>query len=56
MTLQEFENKGGCKGCYFYRTIEPGRKECTFEWFNDGSDDWSYGKNCDDMEGNIEEH
>ena len=49
MTLQEFEQQGGCDGCYFYIEVEPGRKECTFHWFDDESDDWDYGKNCDDL-------
>lgn len=53
MTLQEFEQQGGCEGCFFYcHTLdqnEPGKKVCTFHWFDDDSDDWEYGKNCDDI-------
>lgn len=50
MTLQEFENAGKCNGCYFYREIE-GRKECTFRWFEDDSEDWEISKNCDEING-----
>ena len=35
MTLQEFEQNGGCEGCLFYVEVEPGRKECSFHWFDD---------------------
>ena len=49
MTLQEFEQQGRCEGCFFYCEIEQDRKECTFHWFDDDSDDWDYSKNCDDI-------
>lgn len=50
MTLQEFEENGGCVGCMFYGVIDvDGRKGCTFHWFDSDSDDWDYGKNCDDL-------
>lgn len=50
MTLQEYEAQGGCEGCLFYCTIDvDGRKCCTFEWFDDGSDDWNLAKNCDEI-------
>lgn len=49
MTLQEFEKIGGCQGCYFYCEVEPGQKVCTFEWFDSDSEDWDYGKNCDEI-------
>lgn len=45
MTLQEYEAQGGCEGCYFYRTIDvDGRKGCTFDWFDNESEDWECGK------------
>lgn len=50
MTLQEYEAQGGCEGCYFYRTIDvDGRKGCTFDWFDNESEDWECGKNCDEI-------
>nr|WP_308496124.1 hypothetical protein [uncultured Agathobacter sp.] len=50
MTLHEYEEQGGCEGCLFYRTTDiDGRKGCTFEWFDDESDDWDYAKNCDEI-------
>ena len=50
MSLDEFEKLGGCEGCYFYEYVE-GQKVCTFHWYDDESEDWEMGKNCDDMEG-----
>ena len=51
LTLQEYENIGGCEGCYFYATVDiDGRKGCTFEWFDNTSDDWYMAKNCDELE------
>lgn len=45
MTLQEYEAQGGCEGCFFYCTIDvDGRKGCTFDWFDDESDDWNWAK------------
>ena len=26
-----------------------GRKGCFFNWFDEDSDDWAYGKNCDEI-------
>ncbi len=50
MTLQEYEEEGGCNGCMFYQNIEPEvGKVCTFHWFDDESDDWNYGRNCDEI-------
>ena len=50
MTLQEFEKNGGCAGCAFYDVVDvDGRKGCTFHWFDGDSDDWDYGKNCDEI-------
>lgn len=50
MTLQEYEAQGDCEGCYFYRKVDvDGRKGCTFNWFDDTSEDWEYGKNCDEI-------
>lgn len=50
MTLQEYEVQGGCEGCLFYCTIDvDGRKGCTFNWFDDESDDWNLAKNCDEI-------
>ena len=50
MTLQEYEAQGGCEGCYFRGTIDvDARKGCTFNWFDDESEDWEYGKNCDEI-------
>lgn len=50
MTLLEFIEQGGCKGCPFYSVVDvDGRKECSFRWFDDESDDWEYGKNCDEI-------
>lgn len=49
MTLQEYEVQGGCLGCMFYESVdEDGTKACTFHW-SDESDDWEYGKNCDEI-------
>lgn len=51
MTLQEFEEEGGCMGCQFYGEVDvDGRKGCSFHWYDDDSDDWNYGKNCDEIE------
>lgn len=49
MSLQEFEEKGGCQGCYFYVEIEKGQQACTFRWHDDDSDDWNMGRNCDEI-------
>ena len=50
ITLQEFEEKGGCEGCGFYDEVDiDGRKGCNFHWYDDESDDWNYGKNCDEI-------
>lgn len=49
LTLIEFEEQGGCEGCYFYSEIEHEGKQCIFRWDDDESDDWFYGKNCDDI-------
>lgn len=49
MTLQEYEAQGGCEGCYFYRAIDvDGRKGCTFNWFDDESEDWEYNMRLDE--------
>ena len=50
MSLQEYEQKGGCQGCYFYCEVEPGRQACTFHWFDDESEDWEFSKNCDELD------
>lgn len=50
MTLQEFEAAGGCEGCMFYVEVEAKRKECTFRWFDDDSEDWEYSRNCNTPE------
>ena len=50
MTLQEYEQQGGCEGCAFYETVDvDGRHGCTFNWFDDESEDWEYSKNCDEI-------
>lgn len=50
MTLQEYEAQGGCIGCLFYGIVDAdGRKACTFHCFDDESDDWEMGKNCDEI-------
>jgi hypothetical protein len=50
MTLQEYEAQGGCIGCLFYGIVDADeRKACTFHWFDDESDDWEMGKNCDEI-------
>ena len=50
MTLHEFMKQGGCEGCQFYGVVDvDGRKDCSFHWYDDESDDWEFGKNCDDM-------
>lgn len=50
MSLQEYEEKGGCQGCYFYCEVEPGRQACTFHWLDDESEDWEFSKNCDELD------
>lgn len=55
MTLQEFQNGGNCEGCTFHQIVDRNKngepiKGCTFRWFDNESEDWEYGKNCDDME------
>lgn len=59
MSLQEFELSGGCEGCMFYGVVDFYEEKlgtpnadsikygCLFHWFDDESDDWDYGKNCD---------
>ena len=50
MTLQEFEEIGGCVGCSFYSIVDvDNRRGCTFEWFDDESPDWEMSKNCDEI-------
>lgn len=50
MSLQEFMESGGCEGCMFHGTIDVnGAKGCTFAWYDDDSDEWEYGKNCDEL-------
>lgn len=55
MNIQEFKDNGGCNGCYFYGVVDvDGRKECTFHWYDDESEDWEFSKNCDEIrEGEI---
>nr|DAH82620.1 MAG TPA: hypothetical protein [Bacteriophage sp.] len=36
MTLQEYEQQGGCAGC-------------TFNWDDDESDDWNWWRNCEEI-------
>lgn len=50
MTLQEYEEAGGCYGCAFYEIVDPAtrRRACTFKWYEE-SDDWKYDKNCDEI-------
>lgn len=59
MTLQEFQASGECSGCMFYGIIDYILKDdnnlepvtgCTFDWFDDDSEDWEYGKNCDELD------
>lgn len=50
MDLQKFEEQGGCEGCTFYHVVDAyGRRECAFNWSDDESDDWNFGKNCDEI-------
>lgn len=43
MTLQEYEQQGGCAGCAFYGAINiEGIQGCTFNWDDDESDDWNW--------------
>lgn len=49
-TLQEYQSQGKCEGCQFYGIVDiDGRKDCTFPWFDEGADEWEYGKNCDEI-------
>lgn len=44
MTLQEYEQQGGCAGCAFYGAINiEGIQGCTFNWDDDESDDFRIG-------------
>ncbi len=48
MTLQEYEQQGGCVGCQFYEAIDTdGSCVCIFNWSNDESEDWNYSRNCE---------
>ena len=50
MTLQEFQEQGRCEGCQFYGAVDvDGRKDCSFHWYDEGSEDWDYSKNCDEI-------
>ena len=49
MTLQEYEQQGGCEGCAFYGAINTeGIQGCTFNW-DDESDDWNWWRNCEEI-------
>jgi len=50
MTLQEYEQQGGCAGCAFYGAINiEGIQGCTFNWDDDESDDWNWWRNCEEI-------
>lgn len=50
MTLQEYEQQGGCVGCQFYEVIDTdGSCVCIFNWSDDESEDWNYSRNCEEI-------